>query len=193
MEAFIAVVAGLRSAREELGLARDVVGRVTLVEPEPGAAAALTGLPDAFRQLSGCEIVAVVAAGQQPAGPLRLRRGPGRQGHARSRGARRRGARGREAGEQGPQGARRAAKARAKLGNQGFVAKAPEAVVAEERARLAAAEAGLAEVRRQYGERVGGQLPLPGGGRLVSTVRPREVWEYVNGLERLGTGSASSA
>ena len=36
MEAFTAVVAGLRSAREELGLARDVVGKVTLAESEPG-------------------------------------------------------------------------------------------------------------------------------------------------------------
>jgi valyl-tRNA synthetase len=55
-----------------------------------------------------------------------------------------------------------AAKARGKLSNQGFVAKAPEAVVAEERIRLDAAEAALEEVRRHYEERVGGRLMLPG-------------------------------
>jgi valyl-tRNA synthetase len=53
-----------------------------------------------------------------------------------------------------------AAKARAKLSNAGFVAKAPEAVIAEERARLAAAEDVLGEVRLQYEERVGGRLVL---------------------------------
>jgi valyl-tRNA synthetase len=51
-------------------------------------------------------------------------------------------------------------KARAKLENQAFVAKAPEAVVAEERARLSAAESILAEVRLQYEERIGGELPV---------------------------------
>ena len=53
-----------------------------------------------------------------------------------------------------------AAKAQAKLSNQGFVVKAPEAVVAEERARLSAAEDILREVRVQYKERVGGELPV---------------------------------
>jgi len=43
------------------------------------------------------------------------------------------------------------------------VAKAPEAVVAEEQSRLAAAEAVLADVRLQYRERVGGELSLPEG------------------------------
>ena len=55
------------------------------------------------------------------------------------------------------------AKARAKLDNQGFVAKAPEAVVAEERGRLFAAESVLAEARLQYRERIGGELPLVEG------------------------------
>jgi valyl-tRNA synthetase len=58
-----------------------------------------------------------------------------------------------------------AARARSKLNNQGFVAKAPEAVVAEERARMEAAEAALEEVRRHYEERVGGRLEVPGEDR----------------------------
>jgi len=57
------------------------------------------------------------------------------------------------------------AKARGKLNNQGFVAKAPEEVVAEERNRLAVAEAVLEEVRQQYRERIGGELPAAGGKR----------------------------
>ncbi len=43
MEAFTAVVGGLRSTREELGLARDVVGSVRILELKPGAAAAVIG------------------------------------------------------------------------------------------------------------------------------------------------------
>ena len=53
-----------------------------------------------------------------------------------------------------------AEKAGKKLANQGFVAKAPEEVVAEERQRLAAAEAVLDEVRRQYRERIGEEMPV---------------------------------
>jgi valyl-tRNA synthetase len=56
-----------------------------------------------------------------------------------------------------------AAKARGKLQNEGFVAKAPESVVAEERSRLATAESQLAEIKVQYRERVGGDLLLPKG------------------------------
>ncbi len=56
-----------------------------------------------------------------------------------------------------------AAKSRAKLGNQGFVAKAPAEVVAEEQARLDTAEAALSEAKAQYRERVGGELPLEKG------------------------------
>jgi valyl-tRNA synthetase len=55
-------------------------------------------------------------------------------------------------------------KSRGKLDNAGFVAKAPAEVVAEERERVATAEAILAEAQSQYRERVGGGLPL-GEGR----------------------------
>jgi len=77
MEAFTTVVAGLRSAKEELGLARDVVGKVTLAESASGAASAVTGLPEAFRQLAGCEIVALLGEGQQPEGRFASIEGPG--------------------------------------------------------------------------------------------------------------------
>ena len=162
MEAFMAVIAGLRSAREELGLARDVVGKVTLAESVPGAAAALEGLPGPVRQLCACEIVALVGEGQQPQGRLASIEGPGVKAMLDLEGlvdvereAERLVSKARKAQAE-------AAKARAKLDNQGFMAKAPETVVAEERARFAAADAALAEVRRHYEERVGGRLPLPG-------------------------------
>ena len=53
-----------------------------------------------------------------------------------------------------------AAKAGAKLANPGFLAKAPEEVVTEERDRLAAAQWLLDEVRRQYRERIGEEMPV---------------------------------
>jgi len=165
MEAFTAVVGGARSAREELGLARDVVGAVHLIESEPGAASALTGLKQAFRLLSGCELTGVSTAAEAPEGRFASIEGPAVKGlldleglvdveRERSRLV---------AKAQKAHG--EAAKSRAKLENKGFVAKAPEAVVAEERTRLAAAEAVLDEVRRQYSERIGGDLPLTEGKR----------------------------
>jgi valyl-tRNA synthetase len=162
MDAFTTVVAGLRSAREELGLPREAVGKVTLAESAPGAAAALVGLPSAFRQLSGCEIAGVLGEGQQPGGRFASIDGPGVKAMLDLEGlvdvereAERLVSKARKAQAE-------AVKARAKLSNQGFVAKAPEAVVAEERGRLAAAEAALAEVLRHYEERVGGRLVVPG-------------------------------
>ncbi len=162
MEAFTAVVAGLRSAREELGLSRDVVGKVTLAESTPGAAEALVGLPAAFRQLCACQIVAVLDQTQRGQGRFASIEGPGVKAMLDLEGlvdpereAERLVSKARKAHAE-------ASKARAKLQSQGFVAKAPEAVVAEERSRLAAAEAALSEVRRHYEERVGGRLSLPG-------------------------------
>ncbi len=162
MEVFMAVVAGLRSTREELGLPRDLVGAVRLVEQESGAARAITGLKGAFRQLSGCELTAFDPGEAAPAGRFASITAPGLKalldledlvdverererliGKAKKAEA-------------------EAVKARGKLSNQGFVAKAPEAVVAEERERLAAAEDVLREVRQQYAERVGGELQLDG-------------------------------
>ena len=165
MDAFMAVVAGLRSTREELGLAREVVGSVRVLELDPGAAAGLTDLRQAFRQLSGCDLVEVIAGGAIPAGRFASVDGPGVKAlldlqdlvdvdKERDRLV-----------SKAKKAYAEAAKARAKLSNQGFVAKAPEAVVAEERSRLAGAESVLDEVRRQYQERVGGELPgLEGKG-----------------------------
>jgi valyl-tRNA synthetase len=165
MEAFMAVVGGLRSAREELGLARDVVGSVRVMERGSGAAAAIAGQPQAFRRLSGCELVEVITGEAAPAGRFASIEGPGVKALLDLEGlvdVERE----RERLENKAQKAHsEATKARAKLENQGFLAKAPEAVVAEERSRLASAEAVLEEVRRQYEERVGGELPLAQGKR----------------------------
>jgi valyl-tRNA synthetase len=160
MAAFTSIVGGLRSAREELGLARDVVGKVVVLEVEPGAASALAGPKGAFRQLSGCELLQVVSAGGSPAGRYASIEGPGVKALLDLEGLvdieRERGrlvAKAQKADGE-------AAKAWAKLDNPGFLAKAPEAVVAEERGRLVEAEAVLEEVRRQYAERIGGELPV---------------------------------
>jgi valyl-tRNA synthetase len=161
MEVFTAVVGGLRSAREELGLGRETVGRVVLAELHPGAASALAGLDKAFRQLSGCELADVVDLTEAPAGRFASIEAPGVKALLDLEGLvdvdRER--------ERLIGKARRAdaeaTKALAKLDNQGFMAKAPEAVIAEERARLAAAEAVLEEVHRQYEERIGEEMPSP--------------------------------
>lgn len=159
MEAFIAVVSGLRSAREELGVPRDVVGRVRLLETEPGAAAGITGLVAPFRQLSGCDLLDVRPVSETPAGRYASVEGPGVKALLDLEGlvdmARER--------ERLLSKAKKAhvdlSKARKKLENQDFLAKAPEAVVAEEREKLAAAESILEDVRRQYRERVGEEMP----------------------------------
>jgi valyl-tRNA synthetase len=163
MEAFMAIVGGLRSTREELGLGRDVVGRVRIVESTPGAAAAITELKKAVRLLCMCEFIEEPAAGGNQAQRFASVEGPGVEALLDLEGLvdvdRERG----RLVNKAQKAHAEAVKARAKLGNKGFVAKAPEAVVAEEQSRLSAAEAVLAEVKRQYRERVGGDLPLPEG------------------------------
>jgi valyl-tRNA synthetase len=163
MEAFTAVVGGLRSTREELGLPRDVVGSAWVLELESGAAAAITDMKQAFRQLSGCKLVEVITDGTVPAGRFATVQGPGVKALLDLEGLvdmeRERGrlvAKAQKAHVEG-------VKARNKLENQSFLAKAPADVVAEERARLVAAEAVLEEARLQYRERIGGELPLSEG------------------------------
>jgi valyl-tRNA synthetase len=159
------VVGGVRSTREELGLGREVVGRVRLVEEGPGTASVFAELGQAFRQLTGCELVA--ADGGQDALT-------GRYASVSAQGVRalldleglvdveRERAR---LVSKAAKAAGEAAKARAKLENEGFLAKAPVEVVAEERTRLAFAEAVLSETRNQYRERIGGELPAAPGSR----------------------------
>jgi len=164
MEAFIGLVAGLRSAREELGLPADAVGRVIAVEAFAGSGAALMPLAATFRQLSGCELIDVVSESEMPVGRFASVEGPGVKAFLSLEGLvdverekQRLVAKARKAETE-------VGKAQAKLGNQGFLAKAPQEVVAEERTRLSAAEAVLEDVRRQYKERVGGEMPAAGGG-----------------------------
>ncbi|MBN1630964.1 MAG: class I tRNA ligase family protein, partial [Thermoleophilia bacterium] len=166
MEAFMAVVAGIRSTRDELGLARDVVGQVRVLEGEPGVAAALQGLKQSFRQLCWCELAEVIVDGAAPAGRHASVEAPGAKAFLDIEGLvdidRERA----RLLSKAQKAHVEAGKAQAKLQNQGFLAKAPEAVVAEERERLSVAEAVLAEVRHQYRERIGEELPLlEGKGR----------------------------
>jgi valyl-tRNA synthetase len=160
MAAFIGLVAGLRSVRDELEVPRDRVGEVHLVVEREDIAEAIGELSQSFRLLSGCVIAgSYLSAADVP---------PGRHAGVEAGGAKalldlqglvdvdkertRLLARAQKArGE--------SAKATAKLENQGFLAKAPEDVVQEERERLERATASLAEIRRQYRERVGEELP----------------------------------
>jgi valyl-tRNA synthetase len=165
MEVFTTVVSGLRSAREELGLARDVVGKVTLVELDAGAASGIVGLAGAFRHLSGCELGDVLQGSETQAGRFATIEGPGVKALLDLEGlvdVERERAR---LLSKAKKAQVETGKARGKLENQGFLAKAPGAVIAEEREKLATAEAILEEVRRQYRERVGEEMPSVQGVR----------------------------
>ena len=161
MESFIAVVAGLRSAREELGVPRGAVGRVWIVTSDPGRASALTGEPGALRQLAGCEIAGVVCdEGDIPAGRFTSVDAPGLKVLLRLEGLV-------DVEKERARLVGRAEKAKTdmarasgKLANERFVANAPAEVVAQEQERLAAGRAQLADIARQYRERLGEELPL---------------------------------
>jgi valyl-tRNA synthetase len=160
MEAFIAVTSGLRSAREELGLGRETIGRVHLVTDDGGITEGLSVHASSLRQLAASEIASQVGLGQEPAGRFASIEGaPGLRALLALEGMvdveRERGRL-----LSGAEKARaEAVKARKKLDNEGFVRKAPPEVVDEERGRLSAAEARLDEIRRQYRERIGEELP----------------------------------
>lgn len=162
MEVFATVVTGLRSARDELELPRDVVGQVWLISPDMATAEAVMQQATSFRQLSGCDCVDVaVSEADLPAGRYISIEGP-------------------EAGVKAmlelggivdpeKEKARllgRAArvrkdlvKAQAKLSKESFVKKAPPEIVNEERRRVATAESVLKDLARQYRERIGEELP----------------------------------
>jgi valyl-tRNA synthetase len=163
MEAFMALVGGLRSMREELGLPREVEAPVRVVESVRGAAAAVEAERAAFKQLCGFAVAEIVRGGQTwvpGQGRNASVEGPGVKALLVLEGLvdvererQRLLAKARKA--QGE-----AAKAKNKLSNPHFLAKAPASVVEEEQARLALAEEVLAEVRRQYRERIGVELPV---------------------------------
>jgi len=165
MEAFVTVVSGLRSTREELGVARDVVGKVRVIEEKPGAARGLTDLSHAFRQLSGCELLETGRERSElgAAGGFASVVGAGVRALLDLEGLVDVEKEGSRLVNKAQKASVEIAKSRGKLENKGFVAKAPAAVVSEERERLATAEAVLAEAQIQYRERVGGDLPLKQG------------------------------
>lgn len=161
MEVFLNVTGGLRSAREELGFPRDTVGRVYLVADSPAAVEGLLAHAASVRQLAGCELAGVMALGEEPGGRFAsVQGGAGVRALLALEGVvdvERERVRLLGRAEKARVEAEKAAK---KLGNEGFVKKAPAEVVEEERSRLAGAEALLEELRRQYRERIGEELPV---------------------------------
>jgi valyl-tRNA synthetase len=160
LETFVTVTAGLRSAREDLGVPRDAVGRVHLVAEDETLLGGLLAHAESLRQLSGCEIIS--ADGAPESGEGRFATIPATPGlrvllalegmvdveKERTRLL-----------NKARKAQAEADKARKKLDNEGFVRNAPPEVVEEERSRLAQAEGLLDELRRQYSERIGEELP----------------------------------
>lgn len=160
MEAFIAVVAGARSAREELEVPRDVVGRLWLVVADEAAARALTGESRAVRLLAGCDICGTLArredapegryATVEASGVTALLDLVGFVDEQKERA---------RLLAKAQKARAEMAKSGAKLGNQGFRAKAPTDVVEQEQERLRQAETLLADIAGHYRERLGEELP----------------------------------
>jgi len=161
METFMAVVGGLRSTREELGLDRDLVGKVRL-QASGAVASAFLELKQEFRQLAGCELAEVGALVSSSDGRVASVLAPGAKALLELEGLVDLERERERLQNKARKAQAEAERARAKLSNAGFLAKAPEVVVAEERKRLSQAEAVLEEVRKQYRERLGEELLLPG-------------------------------
>jgi valyl-tRNA synthetase len=158
MAAFVSVTAGLRSAREDLGVPRDTVGEVYLVADDDALAEGLLAHQDSVRQLAACRLEQAEAAGPPegrfatipaPAGLRVLLALEGMVDLEKERA---------RLLSKAKKAQAEAEKARKKLGNEGFVRKAPPEVVEEERSRLAEAESLLEDLRRQYSERIGEEL-----------------------------------
>ena len=160
MDAFVGVVMGLRSARDELDVPRDVIGRVYLVEEDPSLGEAIAGQPVSFRQLAGCEVVGRFGPQDElPAGRHATVEAAGIKALLDLTGLV-------DVQKERARLVSRAKKARVelakaegKLGSQGFLAKAPAEVVQEERERKKRAGTLLEEIARQFRERLGEELP----------------------------------
>jgi valyl-tRNA synthetase len=160
MESFVAIVSGLRSAREELDVPRGTRGSVHLVTADAAVGRDLVQQAASLTQLTGCELSGVVATVTElPAGRFASVEAGAATAYLLLAGfvdvERERQRLLTKAGKARDE----AAKARRKLDNAGFVAKAPPEVIQEERDRLARGEAVLAEIGRQYHERIGEDLP----------------------------------
>lgn len=160
MEAFMEIVGGLRSTRDELGVSRSEEGQVYLLEEEPGRLEALEKQADSFRQLSGCLLASVLSSADDlPTERYASIDGSGVQAFLDLTGLV-------DAKKERERLLAKAGKIRDdlsrsqnKLGNEGFTKNAPEEVVREEKDRLERAQRALTELAARYRERVGEELP----------------------------------
>jgi len=160
MAAFIDVVGGLRSTRDELGVARNEAGRVYLLQEEEGRAEALQSQADSFRQLSGCVLESVVfSLGDVPTERHASVDGHGVRAFLDLTGLV-------DVDKERDRLLTKIKKirvdlkrSRGKLDSAGFLENAPKEVVQQERDRLERSEMTLDELAGQYRERVGEELP----------------------------------